>query len=626
MKTQRRKITRLLFLLGILAFLSFYNAQAQDAVGDVLVEDQMTDKEDSSTASTEGISQAPVETQQEASEDTSPYVFDSGGGSLEDAEPYVWPVEESEGDLLAEEDSQIEAESEASPLDQKERLKQIEDVNFKGIDLRQALSILAETYDLNILVDDEVSGAVTVNFKDVTLEEALTQMLKLRDFTYKWEGNIIKVIKAEEDVETKAFYVSHIDLDLAKEIIVDELNDDGKIKLNTTTNQLIITDTTTKLDEIKAILPEIDIPPVQVRIETKLIDITHTDLKNMGISWETANWGAKLPEWMGLQRKTELTQADYANNRGTSGTLDGGQFTFAFAQTTGTITATVDALIRNTKAKVIANPSITALNNVEARITIGTKYPIREQTQTSTGTLETTRFVDVGTTLKVTPKINQDGTIQMSIHPEVSSVSSTVDAGPVITTREADTTVIIKDGDTLIIAGLLSTTDDTNKSKIPFLGSIPILGAIFSSQDRDKEQKELVIFMTPRVLDVSGKNVRYVEGIEPTEVELVGERVSAVDLFTRAEDLIKGRSLQTKAFPYKTRVREAARIYQRIAMFYPENYYSQLGLYRAGRLFESKLKDKEEALWCYRKIVDDYPKSAYTPAAKKRIRKLTAKR
>jgi len=643
MKISMGKISRLLFILGLVAFLSFPNAQADDPGENVLIEDQMTDWEDSDSPLIYGLPEAssdirkepPVKTFPHASaseaeasektaEDTSPHVFDPAEKPSGDAKPHVWPADESAGGGVPEV-TEIEMEPQESPLSQKERLKQVEDVNFKAIDLRQALSILAETYDLNILIDEEVRGTVAVNFESVTLAEALKQMLELKGFTYKWEGNIIKIIKAEEDIETRAFYVNHINLDLAKEVIVDELSKDGKIKLNIVTNQLIITDTTTKLDEIKKMISGIDTPPLQVRIETKLIDISHTDLNNLGVSWEGADWGVKIPRWLGLEKKTKLTASDYTNP-GTSATLDGGQFVFSFAQFGGTMTATVDALIRNTKARVIANPSITALNNVEARITIGTKYPIREQTQTSTGTLETTRFVDIGTTLKVTPKINQDGTIQMAVHPEVSSVSSTVDAGPVITTREADTTVIINDGDTLIIAGLLSTLDDSNRSRIPILGSLPIIGHLFSSQDKDKEQKELVIFMTPHVLDVSGGYLRYVEGRDPSEVVLAGERVSAVELFTKAEDLVAGKSLQARAFPYKTRVREAARLYQRISTLYPDNYYAQISLYRAGRLFESKLKEKEDALWCYGKILESYPKSAYAPSAKKRIKKLTAKR
>jgi tetratricopeptide (TPR) repeat protein len=230
----------------------------------------------------------------------------------------------------------------------------------------------------------------------------------------------------------------------------------------------------------------------------------------------------------------------------------------------------------------------------------------------------------VGTTLKVTPKINNNGTIQMTVHPEVSSVSTTVDAGPVITTREADTSVLVKDGETLIIAGLLQTQDDLNKSRIPFLGSIPIIGALFSSRDKDKEQKELVIFMTPRILNLSGKTANPSLAKEPSEIELSGERVNAIEMFDKAQDLENGTSLQARVFPVGVRLSEAAQIYERISVIFPDNYYAQIGLYRAGRLYESKLGEYAAAISCYGRIIEKYPKSAYAREAENRINKIIA--
>lgn len=515
-----------------------------------------------------------------------------------------------------------------APLDHKERLKQNVSVSFKDMELKQALSILAETYDLNILASDDVKGNITINFKDVSLSDALTQMLNPKNFTYKWEGNIIKVISSEEAIETQIYSISHINLDLAKEIIADKISKDGKVRLNAATNQLIVTDTITKQETIKKILEDVDIPPAQVRIETKLIDISHTDLDNLGVKWQTSALTEPMTfidRMVGRKHKTKLTQADYVNNTGSSADLTAGQFVIAFSQGSATVTATIDALIRGRKARIIANPAITALNNVEARITIGEKYPIREQTQTSTGTLETTRFVDVGTTLKVTPKINHDNTIQLTIHPEVSSVASTITDGPRITTREADTTVIVKDGDTLIMAGLLSTNDNFTKTRIPVLGYLPIIGMLFSSQDKDKEQKELVIFMTPHILNRADKGAYEPKTRIPSEIELSGEKINMVEMFNKAEDLERGESIQTKVFPPQARFTEAAKTYERVASLYPASYYAEVAFYRAAQIYEYKLKEYESALSCYAKIVESYPKSEYLARVKNRIKKIEKK-
>ena len=128
--------------------------------------------------------------------------------------------------------------------------------------------------------------------------------------------------------------------------------------------------------------------------------------------------------------------------------------------------------------------------------------------------------------------------------------------------------------------------------------------------------------MTPRVIDAFGKNLRVAKGDNPSEVELTGERVNAVTMFDKAEDLEKGRSLQTRAFPRGTRLNEAAKTYERISIVFPDNYYAEIGLYRAGRLYELKLKDYQAAFSCYQKIVDSYPEGAYISKAKKRIKRV----
>lgn len=537
-------------------------------------------------------------------------------------EDVTWP------DYSQQPQPQSAAPAARQPEDYKERLNQVVSLSFSDIDLKQALTVIAENYDLNILAGDEVKGTVTINFKDVPLGDCLIQMLKMKNFTYRWEGSIIKIVSAEEVVETRAFAVNHITLDLISEIVADKISKDGKIKMNTATNQLIVTDTISKLDDISGIIEEVDMPPAQVRIETKLIDVTHTDLDNLGIKWETADLNIKLPKFFqgeqGSHAEKKMNQLDFTNS-GTSSTLTGGQFVLGFLQGSSTVTATIDALIELKKAKVISNPSITTLNNIEARITIGEKYPIREQTQTSTGTLETTRFVDVGTTLKVTPKINNDGTIQLVLHPEVSSVSSAIDAGPRITTREADTTVIVRDGETLIIAGLLQTEDNLNKSRIPILGSLPLVGSLFSSRDKNKGQKELVIFMTPHILNRSDKGAYDANPQQVLETELTGERLNALEMFNKAEDLERGESLQTRVFPAESRYVEAAKNYERICLIYPENYYADIGLFRAAQIYEYKLRDRMSALTCYQKIMEAYPDGAYNIDAKRHVSKLIAK-
>jgi len=526
-----------------------------------------------------------------------------------------------------------------APQALKEKLKTIVSLSFTRADLKTTLVAMGKLYDVNILAGDDVRGTVTVSLKDVTIEDALKSILRMNNYTYLVEGEIIQVVAFEEEKITDCVNLNFIEGSLAAEMAGKILSQDATVKINESMNQLVITDKPVNIEKVRDFLKRIDLPPQQVMIEAKLVDISHSDLDNLGISW-TGSLNLKMPfnrikpgkwhrggEGGADANDTKLTTFD-GDITGPSTDLSGGQLALGFVQGASTLDVTIDALVQNQKAKLLACPTIAALNNVEARITIGEKYPIREQTQTTTGTLETTRFVDVGITLKVTPKITRDGYIQMAVHPEVSSVSSTLDAGPRITTREADTTVIVPDNQTFVIAGLIKDDGTTTNSKVPVLGYLPIVGLLFSNRAKSIDQKELAIFITPHLINVEKDNPIQ---LPQDTFEGISGNLSAVSLYEHARDLELGESLAARNKQDIIRCMEAARMYEDLADQFPIHPLAPEAMYRAAGLNYSKLGNLEKAKELYEKIVKQYKHSTYVKdsqraAAKidKRLKKLGA--
>ncbi|MFH0855793.1 MAG: hypothetical protein V1869_04730 [Candidatus Omnitrophota bacterium] len=372
---------------------------------------------------------------------------------------------------------------------------------------------------------------------------------------------------------------------------------------------LVVTDYPASIEKLKALLKDVDQPPRQVLIEAKIVDMTSKDLKNLGVTW-TADWSPSASS-----KVVKMTQT----LAGTSSSLSGGQFKLDSLVLNGlTATATIDALIQDQKAHLLASPSIAVLNNREARIIIGEKVPYKEKTQTTTGTTETTKYIDVGTTLRVTPSINADGYITLAIHPEVSSVSALLDAGPRITTREADTTVRVKEGETIVICGLIKQEDSSTRSRIPILGYIPGIEYLFSSRSSDKSQTELAVFITPKIL--LSRAEMLAENKTRYEEEAYVNIMSTADLNVQAKLFEKAKNLQentgVESF-YKDdwqRKNQALSIYECIVTQFPDGPKAPESAYQAAALY-SDLGEQNLAKEMCAKILLKYPDSEFADKA-----------
>ena len=416
-------------------------------------------------------------------------VFLSFGGSIffqSYAQEYTFNVEEN---FSADENSD---------------LQQIISLDYKGADIASVLKSIAYSYDLNLVITKDIKGLVTIVLRDVTIKEALQAILDINGYKYKRKGKLIYIVKGdgieESDQKTVSISLKYLMASETEILLKKVISSKGDIQINEATNSLILTDFEANIQKVKNLLNTIDIQPIQVLIEAKIIDIQTKVFENMGIT-HNLTYDPQGSQGGLFERATGFDESLVATTTltGPSTTLSGGQFTFAATMKGLTASTTLDALIQDKKANLLASPSIATLSGKEARIIIGEKFPYTEKTQTTTGTTETTRFIDVGTTLRVTPFVSPDGWITMNVHPEVSSVSASLDAGPRITTREADATIRVKDGQTIIIGGLINKQDDRTTGGIPGLKNIPVVGKLFSHNSEDWQETELTVFITPRI-------------------------------------------------------------------------------------------------------------------------------
>ena len=436
-------------------------------------------------------------------------------------------------------------------LSQKSGLNMVADNDVKGavslyvkdVDVMDALDIVVFTNSLayeqegtliRIMTDKKYEKLHGATFKDRTKTEivklehanatsiaAVLSKIKTRvgKVIADDASNTIVLIDNAENVKRMKEAIEEMDvllvtevfsLDYAKaEIIKDKLEkmlseNIGSIKFDERTNKLAVKDTTFKMKEIRKIIEAFDEKTREVTIDAHIIKVTLSDKYSNGIDWSTV---ATLGD-ITIEAASNLTTS-------LTGTTPS---TLTIAKKGGTHSSVLRLLKTFGETDVLSRPRITVTNNEEANILVGAKevYVTSEVTTTSGGTYHTTdhvQFVDVGVRLSVTPEINKDGYIKMKIKPEVSDTDSTKTVTltnpdgstrsiiPYVTTSEAETTVLVKDNTTIIVGGLMKDTITKYNEKVPFLSDIPILGKLFTSKGKSKEKTELVIFLTPHIIE-----------------------------------------------------------------------------------------------------------------------------
>lgn len=258
---------------------------------------------------------------------------------------------------------------------------------------------------------------------------------------------------------------------------------DDKIRVEPVNNSIIIMANEFERQDINTLISQIDIPPIQVMFEAEAVEISRNDLKNIGIDWENIT---PLPDVL-----TNDTGSAFRIGLGIPNHPEYGI----------NVLGKINRLIENKKGKLLASPRIAALNGTTAQILIGDKLAVEASSVNGSVTTTTVTYVDVGIKLEVTPFVNDDGTITAHIKPEVSNKTDvTVHGNPNIRTRQAETTVRVKNGETIVLGGLMQKQETRDTFKVPLLGDLPLIGGFFRTEKNEKTETELVILITPKVI------------------------------------------------------------------------------------------------------------------------------
>ena len=388
-------------------------------------------------------------------------------------------------------------------------------VDFPEEDVRDIIRSVSELYELNVVIPDSLAGSVSIKLRDVTWQQVFEVVLEPLNYTYVIDGNIIKIKSQEElavePVDTRVFIV---DFAKASEIqnsiqpLVDPASG-GKIQVDTRSNALVITERPSRMNDIQEIIETLDRPTEQVMIESKFIEISMRDSEKLGINWQS------LDSWtFGVQGNTSTSSG---NNESV-----GGEITWPMDDinldsavlATDAFRAILSALDTMTDTQLVSNPTVVTMNNSPAQINIGEEYPIPSYTYNDErGTFEISSFEykNIGINLSVTPQINSAGFVNLAIQPEISSRTGVVQFGgasgaeiPIISTRKTNSTVTVKSGYTLAIGGLIQQETENGSTRVPVLGEVPFLGGLFRSKADITNRRNLIVFITAKILSASG--------------------------------------------------------------------------------------------------------------------------
>ncbi|MBI2394021.1 MAG: type IV pilus secretin PilQ [Deltaproteobacteria bacterium] len=420
------------------------------------------------------------------------------------------------------------------------------DLDFKDADIHNILRLLADVGKVNIVTADDVSGSVTIKMKNVPWDQALDVVLQAKHLGMVRTGNLIRVAKADAlekeremaiakkkqelelaPIETRLIPVSYANATELAAKAAELKSPRGSITIDERTNVLIVRDVAGNLDQIEALVHSLDTQTPEVLIEARIVEATSRYLRDVGIQWggdatmstATGNpTGLSFPSRIGvvgggsdqltptagLSPATNLIpNPNFAVNLpATVGTGQGGGIGFSLGSINNVVNLNVrlSAAETNGMLRIISSPRILTLDNREATISQGTMIPF---SQISAQGVQTT-FQEAKLALVVKPHVTADGSIAMHVRinrdePDFNQTSARGD--PTILKRQAETDLLVPDGATVVIGGIFTRNTGRSIDQVPFFGSIPIIGILFQRRRASDTRSELVIFLTPRIVN-----------------------------------------------------------------------------------------------------------------------------
>lgn len=412
-------------------------------------------------------------------------------------------------------------------------------LDFKDADLANVFRIIAEVSNLNIITTDDVKGRVSVRLINVPWDQALDIVLKSKALGATHEGNILRIaplsalraedkarLDAKKDVEKlkaslegviETIPVNYSKASDLKDKITDLLSEGGKVQVDDRTNTIIIRDLRKNVDDVKALVAKLDTATPQVLIEARIVEVDTSFTRELGVQWGgsyksegSTHFGAtgiQDPSGAFIPGQTLTNTKDFTaatvppnyavNLPATVGLGSGGGIAFGILSDSVRLDLSLSALEASGKGKVVSSPRVVTIDNKEAMIEQGTQIPY--STVSASGT--NVEFVDATLSLKVTPHITPEGSVIMKLEAKNDSPGDTGASGqPAINKKKATTQVLVRDGETAVIGGILQVTRKEDQQAVPWLSKIPILGIFFKHDTTQSSNRELLIFVTPKIL------------------------------------------------------------------------------------------------------------------------------
>ncbi len=420
------------------------------------------------------------------------------------------------------------------------------DLDFKDADIHNILRLLSDVGHVNIVTADDVSGSVTIRMRNVPWDQALDVILMAKKLGMVRDGNLIRVAplatlekeremeiarrkqsKALEPLETRLIPVSYAQAGELQPRADDLLSDRGKLSVDSRTNVIIARDTVSNLDQIEALIRNLDTQTPQVLIEGRIVEASSTYAREIGIQWggdfsasaATANpTGLAFPSTVGVAGGATDNQTPVGglspvaggrpnpnfavNLPAAAGTGSGGALgiTLGSIANNANLNLRLSAMEEEGTLRILSSPKILTLDNRQAHIEQGTLIPY---SRISAQGIQTA-FKEAKLNLTVTPHVTADGSVLLKIkmtrdEPDFNNKGARGD--PTILKREADTELLVADGHTAVIGGIYTRNHGTSYKKVPFFGDIPILGWLFKSRSDSDRRSEMLIFITPRIVN-----------------------------------------------------------------------------------------------------------------------------
>ena len=433
-------------------------------------------------------------------------------------------------------------------------------LDFQDIEVRRVLQLLADFTEINMVAADTVQGNITLRLKDVPWDQALDIVLKTKNLDKRRNGNVIwiapvtELIKAEEEeakalrqsVKLSPLQTEYLTLSYAKAADIEKLitqsktagnngssnsgNSDedrgnllsprGTISADTRTNTLIINDTALNIDQIRKMVDLLDVSVKQVMVEARIVKASTDFTKEMGVKWgllsqginqndhllvggsDTTLWDLKTPDDDGkytIQRPSNLNVDLGVTTAGASRIAFG-----LISLSDFMLDLELSALQADGYGEVISTPKVLTADKQQAKVASGQEIPYQSVTGTGSNATSSTEFKEALLSLDVTPSITPDGKVQMKLNIKSDSPAGYAQNGEIILNKnEINTDVLVNNGETVVLGGIFNQETQSKQTKVPFLGDIPYVGRLFRKDLKSDAKNELLIFVTPRIVNDS---------------------------------------------------------------------------------------------------------------------------